>query len=289
MNVILKAEESTMGPSMMTRDMLEFEECINHIEVEDICSSGMQFTWTQKMLKPSTCILKKLDRVMVNGEFITKFSDTNAIFMPNLVSDHCPAIVRFHEHYTRKPKPFRFTNYIVEKPGFLETVKKGWSIGGEAIDLGQCMGKLKRLKQSMKQLNWKNGDLFEKVKTLKIELKNIQQLIDKQPFNAELRSKGVILLEHFNEAVKDEENFLYQKARIDWLRNGDRNSAFFHKTIKGRLHKSRIQKICNDKGESFEGEDVAKQFVEHFKKFLGSSYHVQEIRGTKQFISQKGE
>lgn len=70
-------------------------------------------------------MLKKLDRVMVNGEFITKFSEANVIFMHNIVSDRCPAIVRFPKLYNRKPKPFRFTNYIVDKPGFLEAVIEG--------------------------------------------------------------------------------------------------------------------------------------------------------------------
>lgn len=96
MNVILKAKECTVGSSMMTSDMLEFEDCVNHIEVKDMCSSGMQFTWTQKMLNPSSGILKKLDRVMVNGEFLDKFRDANAIFLPYLVSDHCPAVIRYY-------------------------------------------------------------------------------------------------------------------------------------------------------------------------------------------------
>lgn len=56
----------------------------------------------------------------------------------------------------------------------MEAVKESLSIGGDVCNLGQCMGKLKQLKRSMKQLNWKIGDLFEKVKRLKIELKNIQ-------------------------------------------------------------------------------------------------------------------
>lgn len=43
-NVILKTEECTTGSSMMTRDMLEFEDCVNDIEMEGLCSTSMQFT-----------------------------------------------------------------------------------------------------------------------------------------------------------------------------------------------------------------------------------------------------
>lgn len=139
----------------------------------------------------------------------------------------------------------------------------------------------------MKDLNWKNGDLFEKFKCLKIELQNIQQLIDRQPFNMSLREIGVLLLEQYNADVIDEERFLYQKARIDRLRDGDRNSAFFHKTIKGRLYRSKVRKICTEQGDSFEGEDVAKQFVEHFTKFLGTTYSIKEFRDPTSLFQRK--
>lgn len=200
------------------------------------------------------------------------------LYSCHLVSDHCPAVIKFPDHTVKKPKPFRFSNYIVERPNFIEVVKDEWCKGGETNTLGQCMGKLKRLKKTMKQMNWQNGDLFERVKNLKIELRNAQQMIDKFPFNEDLRKKGVSLLEQINEAIRDEELFLFQKAKVEWLRDGDRNSAFFRKTIKGGIHRNKVMQVCNDQGIKFEGDDVATQFVEHFTKFLGTSYLVQEIR-----------
>lgn len=133
--------------------MIEFEECINAIEVDDISSSGMHFTWTQKMLNPTAGILKKLDRIMVNSKFAEVFDTANAIFLPNLVSDHCPAVLKFPKTITRKPKAFRFTNYIADKPYFLAKVEEDWSKGGEVNELYLISNKLKRLKPHMKQLN----------------------------------------------------------------------------------------------------------------------------------------
>lgn len=39
----------------------------------------------------------------------------------------------------------------------------------------------------MKQLSWKKGDLFDRVKNPKLELQRIQQLIDVKPFDVGLR------------------------------------------------------------------------------------------------------
>lgn len=60
MNVGLKVKDSTMGNSQMSTDMIDFEDCVNAMEVEDLKSSGMHFTWTQKMLQPNAGLLKNL-------------------------------------------------------------------------------------------------------------------------------------------------------------------------------------------------------------------------------------
>ncbi|GJY34383.1 RNA-directed DNA polymerase, eukaryota, reverse transcriptase zinc-binding domain protein [Tanacetum coccineum] len=46
-NVTLKTSKHTMGGSSMTTNMEEFEKCVNDIEVTDLCSSGMFFTWSK--------------------------------------------------------------------------------------------------------------------------------------------------------------------------------------------------------------------------------------------------
>ncbi|GJV84948.1 RNA-directed DNA polymerase, eukaryota, reverse transcriptase zinc-binding domain protein, partial [Tanacetum coccineum] len=77
------------------------------------------------------------------------------------------------------------------------------------------------------------------------------------------------------EAVSDEEKFLFQQAKIDCLKDGDRNTKFFHAYLKSRRNISRITMIKNKKGESFINEKVPEQFVMHFKEFLGTSQPTQ--------------
>ncbi|GKA73877.1 RNA-directed DNA polymerase, eukaryota, reverse transcriptase zinc-binding domain protein [Tanacetum coccineum] len=58
------------------------------------------------------------------------------------------------------------------------------------------------------------------------------------------------------------------------MSDGDRNSKFFHEVIKGRIHRNKIDMVCNEKGERFEGKSVADQFVSHFQNFLGKAMQV---------------
>ncbi|GJX08250.1 RNA-directed DNA polymerase, eukaryota, reverse transcriptase zinc-binding domain protein [Tanacetum coccineum] len=66
MNVTLMPNEHSCGSSVMTSDMVDFQECLNKIEVEDICRTGLHFTWTKNLHKNKagimTGILKNLDR-----------------------------------------------------------------------------------------------------------------------------------------------------------------------------------------------------------------------------------
>nr|GFB18576.1 RNA-directed DNA polymerase, eukaryota, reverse transcriptase zinc-binding domain protein [Tanacetum cinerariifolium] len=81
------------------------------------------------------------------------------------------------------------------------------------------------------------------------------------PHNHDLRSKEVRTLKAYAKAMNEEELFLYQKAKIKWLSVGDRNNAYFHKSIKSRQQRNRIDAICDENGARFEGSKVAEQFL----------------------------
>ncbi|GJT26179.1 RNA-directed DNA polymerase, eukaryota, reverse transcriptase zinc-binding domain protein [Tanacetum coccineum] len=92
-------QKHSVGGSSISKDMYEFQDCVNVIEVEDICSSCLQFTWTKSPRNPLavSVMLDSLDR---------------------------------------KPKSFRFANYIADKLEFLQKVKENWKddVSGFKID-----------------------------------------------------------------------------------------------------------------------------------------------------------
>ncbi|GJT80129.1 hypothetical protein Tco_1054471 [Tanacetum coccineum] len=69
------------------------------------------------------------------------------------------------------------------------------------------------------------------------------------------------VLKEYYEAVSDEEKFLYQQAKIDWLKDRDRNSKFFHVYLKSRRNRSRISMIQNKLGESYTDEKEQNFFL----------------------------
>ncbi|GJW51394.1 hypothetical protein Tco_0092745, partial [Tanacetum coccineum] len=53
------------------------------------------------------------------------------------------------------------------------------------------------------------------------------------------------------------------------LDQGDSNSAYFHKAVKGRVSRSRINVVTNSLGIVFHNDQVAGAFVSHYEEFLG--------------------
>lgn len=69
-----------------------------------------------------------------------------------------------------------------------------------------------------------------------------------------------------------EEQFFYQKSRIQWLGLGDRNLRFFHRFAQSRNVRNTIRKIVTDDGRILTSpSDIKREAATHFEKFLNGT------------------
>nr|XP_043613480.1 uncharacterized protein LOC122585408 [Erigeron canadensis] len=181
-NSSLNIEDNYTGSSNITTGMRDFKACVEEIEVFDINSSGLHYTWNQKP-KRGNGVFKKIDRVMGNISFTDSFPSSCALFQPYRVSDHTPCILKLPSVARDRPKPFKFANFLVRKEVFWKLSKK---VG----------------------LLLKHGNLHKKVELLRSEIDDVQKLLDRDPSDEDLRSKEAGLLKEFRAATLDEEEFL---------------------------------------------------------------------------------
>ncbi|GJZ00797.1 hypothetical protein Tco_0518226 [Tanacetum coccineum] len=247
-NASLFIGDTSTGSSALDISMREFKECVDHIEVVDVQSTGLQYTWNQKP-KGTDGILKKLDRVMANIEFLDSFVGAHAVFKPYRISDHSPSVLSI--------------------PTFLDVVSEEWARHVSGFHMFQVVRKLKYLKKPLRKLMYEKGNLHGNVIRLHAELDQLQTDLDRDPSNVSLREAKAEAVLSFNEAIAIEEKFLKQKAKIAWLKDGDSNSAYFHKAVKSRISRSRIDVVTDTMGAVFHNDDVAKAFINHYEVFLG--------------------
>ncbi|GJT28636.1 putative RNA-directed DNA polymerase, eukaryota, reverse transcriptase zinc-binding domain protein [Tanacetum coccineum] len=225
-NVALNMEDTYSGSSSMNSAMCEFKDCVSEIEVMDITSSGIHYTWTQKP-KGGGGVLRKLDRIMSNEDFIDTFPRAYGLFQPYRISDHSLVVLKIPTLTASKPKPFKIYNFLASKSNFLKLVDSNCT---------------------------RHVDGHNMVEKLRMELDTAQKALDFNPAHPVLREEEGAYVQAFNVAKLDEERFLKQKAKGEWLDVGDSNSAYFHKSIKCRNQRSRIELILNsDNVEISEG------------------------------------
>ncbi|KAL2923232.1 LINE-1 retrotransposable element ORF2 protein [Bienertia sinuspersici] len=65
-------------------------------------------------------------------------------------------------------------------------------------------------------------------------------------------------------------SFLKQKAKLDWVREGDENTKLFHQSIKKRRLQNTIHSILDINGDTREGlKGIADAFLDYYKQLLG--------------------
>ncbi|GKB47584.1 hypothetical protein Tco_0898337 [Tanacetum coccineum] len=114
----------------------------------------------------------------------------------------------------------------------------------------------------------------------------VQLDLDKDPFNQVLREEEVVYVKDFNDVLMLKEQFLKQKAKIEWLRVSDSNSAYFYKVVKGHTNRSRIDPVVNMDGNYLMGDQVPMDFVAHYSSFLGQQGINQALNSDNLFTTK---
>ncbi|XP_071695024.1 uncharacterized protein [Rutidosis leptorrhynchoides] len=272
-NVALNPEDKSSGTLVVDREMINFRDCVEQIEMDDLNHSGFHFTWVQKphATGPNKGILTKLDKVMCNNAFISKYPKAFVEFLPNMKSDLCPMLLSIPNMDRKKVKPFRFSNHLASKEEFLPLVTEVWSKSVPGFTMFSVVSKMKEAKKKLRNLNKIKGDVFVNVQKRRQELANIQSKVLKDPQNQDFRNEESKCFKAFKQATVDEEKLLIQKCKVQWLKEGDFNTTYFHRVVNSRVNRSRIEVIQDLQGNRFEGNEIPNQIVKYYEDLLGKS------------------
>jgi hypothetical protein len=133
-------------------DIMVFNSIISNLGLQEIPLKGRKFTWSNMQQEP---LLEQLDWCFTSTNWISGHPNTLMIPIARVTSDHITCVIQIG---TSVPKAqiFRFENYWLNHPDFMEIVKTAWRMDIRASSFAsKVTDKFKLLKRMLKR--WSKG------------------------------------------------------------------------------------------------------------------------------------
>ncbi|XP_041000807.1 uncharacterized protein LOC121246650 [Juglans microcarpa x Juglans regia] len=256
--------------------MEKFREALDACELCDLGYDGSQFTWSNKR-EDAAFIKERLDRAFGNYPWHLLFSHTRVRVLPVLQYDHSPLLIscEIDDGINRRPtKVFRYEASWSNLQECKDIIQKTWRVSMRRDNsllslkevLSRCRSKLtvwSKIKGGEKKriLNAKRGMLQE------------FQRINKGDFNDAINH----LQEEVDTLMEEEETKWRQRSKQLWLKEGDKNSNFFHRCATQRRQSNEIKEIENERGEKARNQMEISQLFQEYYQFLFKTSNPRDI------------
>ncbi|XP_015159800.1 uncharacterized protein [Solanum tuberosum] len=275
--VITNIEEKLGGVPYNMRKILEFITMIEACGLLDLGFSGQKYTLSNNK-SINHRVWKRLDMALVNDNWLEKMPQTTITHLPSVGSDHCPLLFEMVAREEEHIKYFKFLSCWANHPNFLDMVKSCWERDVEGSNMWRFHQKLKRLSNTLS--TWSRGefdDIFMKVREYAERVRNAEERLIQEHTDSNRANLHELNAEYIK-FLKLEDSILKQKTQLQWFREGDYNTKYFHSLIKGRRRRLFIHKLLREDGEWIQGEeDIAKAACDHFQSiFTGENKRINE-------------
>ncbi|XP_038997432.1 uncharacterized protein LOC120122379 [Hibiscus syriacus] len=140
--------------------------------------TGPLFTWTNK--QQDTFLSHKLDRILVNSNWIETFPSYDVEFQAPGNSDHCPGLVWLHKKiHAAMPKPFKFFNFWTEYPNFMTIIMESWQAPVNVNPMScysDISGRVRDKREELKSLYLVNLDPSTSSMNIHVEVETEREL-----------------------------------------------------------------------------------------------------------------
>ncbi|BAS96693.1 Os06g0205337 [Oryza sativa Japonica Group] len=236
-----------------------FCNLLRNVGLIDMGYNGPAYTWTNKRTG-NNVIYERLDRCLANVEWCSKFPYTTVYHLPLIYGDHAPILILLNPTHRKPKKSFKFENWWLSENDFHDLAKNSWN----SIVNGSFVAKAKNLGQNL--LTWcrKKKPLQDQIASTEQEILDIQSSNnrqDQQEKEKELITKHDSLLHKLSDYHK-------QRAKKHWVKDGDRNTSFFHQAAIKRRRKNRISSIISNDQLITNPDEIANVFIDYFSNLF---------------------
>ncbi|KAK4480848.1 hypothetical protein RD792_011700, partial [Penstemon davidsonii] len=246
-----------------------FKEMMDTCGFMDLGYRGPKFTWFNSS-NGLACVRERLDRSIANVAWQECFPESLVLHLPRTHSDHHPLLTLCNGlDRPRARRPFRFELAWFTDPQCKEIVEQVWNSTNsiyEAID---------QLPKMLKEWNKCSfGNIFFKKRRILARLNGIQKRLccEENQYLSDLEDE---LIREYNLILKQEELLWFQKSRVKWLVEGDRNTKFYHMTTVCRRRNNKVVALKID-GEWQTDDAILRDHVRGYFLQLFQQHNMNE-------------
>ncbi|XP_062014693.1 uncharacterized protein LOC133731307 [Rosa rugosa] len=242
-NEILDLADKSGDPARSVHQMNRFRQALVDCGLMDMGFVGSRFTWANRFTK------ERLDRAFQNFQWRELYPFSPVITLPLSRSDHCPLLLETNPDrppVRRPPRRFRFEEMWLSHADCENVVKTGWMVPTTGASMAQVGRKIKKTGNLI--LSWHEGVFQQR----QVEMKLIQSKLDvimrtdhQHSHFQEIRG----LQFRLNELLSINETYWRQRSKVQWLREGDRNTSFFHRRASNRRSRNRVKGLMIEDGQ----------------------------------------
>ena len=250
--------------SVMQRRCREFANWIENSGLIDLGCSGPGHTWFRGN-SPETFKSARLDRGLVNEDWRTRFPEGAVRNIPKVKSDHCPILISVNGFapLPRSLAPFRFQAAWMNHEKFEEFVMTNWKNNEPLVPF------LKKFAGLLSKWNRETfHNIFRRKAELFARLEGVQKLLSKGRYPHLIKMEARLRRE-MDDVLNQEELLWFQKSRMDAIRDGDRNTRYFHLSTIIRRRRNRIEALRKDTGEwTFDPDELKNMVLSYWKSLF---------------------
>ena len=208
-----------------------------------------------------------MDRFLFTADWEDYFGLISQKRLVRLGSDHFPILLVCGSPH-QGSRPFKFENMWLKVDDFVAKVHQWWnSYQFQGFPSHILANKLKALKSDLRHWNAEEfGNVTVRKNALLAELNGLDVDLDSYIPSVEDRVRKEQVIAEVDHLILMEEISLRQKSRALWLKEGDKNSKFFHRIATSNRNRNTIGQLSIDGEVSTQQAAIKEHIVQFYEQ-----------------------